>query len=656
MMYQTRLWMFEAFLLVFGLVSCLFARRVSEYWPEFVNTFWPANVNEFLLTGLRILLQAPRFFLFKMRDLLHAAEARLGIAMESFFSWMHLLILLPQRLLPAGALSSPVFPARWRASLDARPGRAVVFAACLALLPVCMAAFAGRAPLPDIHDEYCNLLSADTFSLGRLANPTHLHWEHFETFHVVQQPAYASKFPPAQGMFLALGKVLAGEPILGVWISFVLMAAALCWALLAFFPPSWALFGTALCVIQTGILGQSHRTGIFGYWTQGYFGGAAGALGGALLFGSVARLREKPSVPLSLVLGLGLAILANSRPYEGLLASIPVAVLLLSWLLKDNRFPRKVKAFHVVLPLLAVLTLTASWMTYYNWRVTGNAFKLPFQHHDEIYAVIRNFGWQPSRPLPAYRHPFIKQFHEQWDDNEYKGDSALNIARKRVRKWVAYYWNFPMFIAVVCLGAVLNSFWMRFFSLEILVALLGVIATSRRELPHHTAPTLTAVYILAVAGFQVLYRWKWRTVPLGKIIVASIFSTYIALACVIVPMGKWLYDPTKKHNPEFRAGIISLLDRADGQDLIVVRYKTDIHGDETLFNWVYNGADIDRSPVAWAMDMGAQNNRNLLDYFKSRRIWLLNANTEIPYLLPYGSEGAFRTTLSISNQDSVVKK
>src|SRR6266436_3381194 len=214
----------------------------------------------------------------------------------------------------------------------------------LLLLPV--------LPIPDpaIHDEFSYLLAADTFAHGRLTNPPHPMWIHFETFHEIQQPTYASMYYPAQGMFLAFGQVVFRHPYWGVWLSTGLMCAAICWMLQGWLPPPWALLGGLLAVI---------RLGTFSYWMNSYWGGSVAALGGALVLGALPRIKRHQRVRDAVLMGIGFAIVANGRPYEGLLFGIPVLAALLWWMRGRNAPPLSVSLRRIILPLGAVLFLTA---------------------------------------------------------------------------------------------------------------------------------------------------------------------------------------------------------------------------------------------------------------------------------------------------------
>src|SRR6266496_398814 len=118
-------------------------------------------------------------------------------------------------------------------------------------------------PYPGVHDEFSYQLMADTFAHGRLTNPTHPLWIHFENVSVIHQPTYCSVYYPAQGFFMAFGQLITGHSFWGVWLSVGLMCAVICWMLQGWVAPYWALIGGLLAAV---------RIATFSYWANSYFG------------------------------------------------------------------------------------------------------------------------------------------------------------------------------------------------------------------------------------------------------------------------------------------------------------------------------------------------------------------------------------------------
>ena len=82
-----------------------------------------------------------------------------------------------------------------------------------------------------------------------------------------------------------------------------------------------------------------------------------------------------------------------------------------------------------------------------------------------------------------------------------------------------------------------------------------------------------------------------------------------------------------------RQEIKDMLVRRGGKHLVIVKYPPN---HDCRWEWVYNDADIDGSPVVWARDMGAQRNAYLLGYYKDRQAWLAEINWD--YVQPYINE------------------
>jgi hypothetical protein len=497
-----------------------------------------------------------------------------------------------------------------------------VFMLRLAVLPVY------GIPIPFNPPDFSFLLAADTFAHGRLTNPTPAIWAHFESIHITMIPTYQSMYFPGQGLLLAGSQVVFGHPWWGVLISSALMCAALTWALQAWLPANWALLGGFIAVL---------RLGLFSYWTNTYHaGGSLSGLGGALILGSLPRLKRTAQMRFGLLMGVGIAILELTRPYEGLLLCLPVAADLAYWAWKgDKRPPIRVFLRSAVLPL-AVIVAAAGWLGYYDLKAFGKATTLPYTVDRAQYAVAPYYVWQHPRPAPVYRHPTLSNFYQNAEMGSVRQMQTVKgfvgHSLQKLASAFLFYAGFVLLTPLLLLRRVLLDRRIRF--MVICACVLGAgMSIEIFLVPHYVAPFVTVFYAIGLQCMRHLRHCRPEGRPVGLGLVRlTIFSCFVLaglrlfalplhLAATEWPSSNWnLNWIGPEHYGVERAQIEARLKALPGPQLAIVRYGA---GHEPQDEWVYNSANFDTSKVVWARDMSTEDNLELVQFYKNRTAWLV---------------------------------
>jgi hypothetical protein len=475
-------------------------------------------------------------------------------------------------------------------------------------------------PVPGIHDEFGYLLMADTFVHGRLANPTHPLWVSFETFHVNSVPTYSSSYPPAQGLVLAAGQML-GHPWIGVLLSNAAMCACIVWMLQAWVPRRWAFLGGVIAAAQFSVTT---------YWMNSYWGGAVAATGGALALGAMPRIVRGGGTRDALLLSLGVVLLANSRPWEGFLFCVPLALYFLWWIAGRTRtkIPLQVRVRRVLLPVLGSLLLAASFMTYYNYRLTGNPLLLPHSLNIDTYITGPIFLWQHAKPPLHYRNATFEAYYNGWVRNDYRTNlkDAFAMTKQKIeRSGPFFFWGaeWPLLLVVPFL---FRDRKMRLLFTILMVSVVGIFVMVWGW-PHYAAPLLCVLVALMVQAMRHLSTVELKGRPVGSMIVRVVIALLLFEAGLNAAEHKCDKTDWMCGGLGDRAVVADQLNRLPGKHLVIVHYN---EGHQVRNEWVYNEAEIDSAKIVWAREMDAEQNEKLLSYFKDRHIWLVKPDEYYP--------------------------
>ncbi len=499
---------------------------------------------------------------------------------------------------------------------------------CLLVIAMTMAiriAVLPRIPIPQpyVADEFSYLLGAETFASGHLTNPAHPMWVHFETFHELMQPTYMSKYPPGQALFLAIGWRLLGNPWFGVWISFGLFGACLCWMLQNWVPPVYAVLGTAITLSKISLLG---------YWMNSYWGGAVAASAGCLLLGVLPRLSRRGKSKDVVLAAIALVLLANTRPYEGLVMSAAAFLALLFWRARRQRSLVELLSLRWVLPLLLVCGAGALLDGNYNYRVTGNASLMPYTVYSRDYAIASPWIILPARKPPVSRHAILENAYEAELEHSRRIRSNPLLNLTELYDVFGFYCSslllFPLAIALLLSGS-----YRLWTAAAICFCVWCGLLIESVKLPHYIAPGVGLLPLMAVYGLRLLR-------VIGRNYGPALVLALATLLCIQGAVGQAQErgHPWETRHRFMSPRIIAMGEatKQGGRHLIIVRHSANYveHSDEC----VYNNADIDASEIVWARDMGEANNRELINYYRgSRKIWLYQPDADQGRLTPYES-------------------
>jgi hypothetical protein len=341
------------------------------------------------------------------------------------------------------------------------------------------------------------------------------------------------------------------------------------------------------------------------------------------------RIKRFCRVRDAVLMGLGLALLANTRPYEGCALGATATVALIIWTGRTKAWTKRILMLRLILPFGIIVVLTAGGMAYYDTRVFGKPWILPYQLNRATYAVAPVFPWQPLSAVPKYNHKAMQDFYLGDELDEYKSaHSAGGRLAQTVWKIISF-WQFyigpALTLPFLILAGISGDRRLRFLLLAGAI-FTGALAVGVFFNPHYAAPATALFFILLVQCLRRLRLWKWHGNQTGVLLVRSIVPISVvmllAVACAPAKFAKqwpdysWYYF-LPSQTP--RSRILERLNEMAGRHLVIVRYGANHYP----FNeWVYNEPDIDHSKVVWAREMAPDQNQRLIQYFSGRRVWL----------------------------------
>jgi hypothetical protein len=166
----------------------------------------------------------------------------------------------------------------------------------------------------------------------------------------------------------------------------------------------------------------------------------------------------------------------------------------------------------VWLPIILPGAAGVAWTAFYDYRVTGNPLRMPYQEYFARYETVPPLIVLPVQPAKVFRHFDLEFLDQVWArDQNQKARSwrLLPMRAGNLYQTAGVMFGDPLWLMVLVPGfASVRMFSKRMRFLDVLTAIL--LAGAAIELifyPHYAAPFTAVLLILLVQSLRYLSVW-----------------------------------------------------------------------------------------------------------------------------------------------------
>jgi hypothetical protein len=244
------------------------------------------------------------------------------------------------------------------------------------------------------------------------------------------------------------------------------------------------------------------------------------------------------------------------------------------------------------------------------------------------YVSIPLFNFQSLGPSKFYRTAVMSDLHRTWEPEQWEKARTWRLIPARIKDWrdatSVLLGSMTMgLLIVVSIPSLWRDRRIRLPLLCVTAALAGSLVEVV-QYPHYVAPATAALFIVMLEALRHLRQWTPGGKPSGRLLSRALPALVLGAAVgaqgVVILRQEPPVDlqPQNARRDEVAQRLIA--DQPGSRHVILVRYTGTQSPHE---EWTYNSADIDSQDVIWAHDLGSAENVLLLEYYKERKIWLL---------------------------------